>query len=413
MGFWAWLRGTSDITANDNLTAPPGTVGPPDWTPGDPDGFEILGNPIEQRALPAIVASPWSGWPSTWQPPHWSPSDAIESLVDTAWMCLDLNSRVLAAMPVYRTQGGNVVDPRSWMMNPDPTIYSSWNEFAKQLFWDFQMGEAFVLPVATGSDGYPLTFRVIPPWMMDVEMRGGRRQYRLGGPQGPNVTDDVLHIRYKSRTDCARGIGPLDAAGCRLTAAGVLARYVSEMVTAPPPYLTLETEQMLNATDAQELLDQWMTSRAANRGAPAVLDGGVKLNTHQLNAKDMALLELSQFTDSRIAVLLGVPPFLAGLPSGGDSMTYSTTESLFDFHDRSGLKPMVAAVMPAFSNWALPRGQAAELNRDEYTRPSLAERVTAYTALVAMGAMTVEQVATIERLEGDAVTTAFLPGGEM
>ena len=30
--------------------------------------------------------------------------------------------------------------------------------------------------------------------------------------------------------------------------------------------------------------------------------------------------------------------------------------------------------MGALSYWALPRGQAAELNRDEYSRPSFTER---------------------------------------
>ncbi len=126
----------------------------------------------------------------------------------------------------------------------------------------------------------------------------------------------------------------------------------------------------------------------------------------------MALLELAQYTDARIAVLLSVPPFLEALPSG-NSMTYSNVEQTFDFHDRSGLKPMVAQVISALSNWALPRGQAVELNRDEYTRPSFADRVTGYTALVAMGAMSAEQVAEIERLQGDTVTSVFLPGGGM
>jgi hypothetical protein len=83
----------------------------------------------------------------------------------------------------------------------------------------------------------------------------------------------------------------------------------------------------------------------------------------------MALLELAQFTESRIAVKLGVPPYLVGLPSGGDPMTYSNVTQLFDFHHRAGLNTKVSAVMSALSGWALPRGQRVELNRDEYTRP--------------------------------------------
>ena len=34
-----------------------------------------------------------------------------------------------------------------------------------------------------------------------------------------------------------------------------------------------------------------------------------------MNPRDMALIELSQHNESRIAILLGVPPFLVGLPS--------------------------------------------------------------------------------------------------
>ena len=54
-------------------------------------------------------------------------------------------------------------------------------------------------------------------------------------------------------------------------------------------------------------------------GMPAVMSGGIGIETLQISPEEMALLDLSRYNDSRIAVLLGVPPFLAGLPSGGDS----------------------------------------------------------------------------------------------
>jgi hypothetical protein len=41
-------------------------------------------------------------------------------------------------------------------------------------------------------------------------------------------------------------------------------------------------------------------------------------------------------------------------------------------------------IMTALSNWALPRGQAVELNRDEYSRPPLKERAEAYAILHAI-----------------------------
>ncbi|MGV7388953.1 hypothetical protein PJJ88_30240, partial [Mycobacterium kansasii] len=81
-------------------------------------------------------------------------------------------------------------------------IYSSWFEFAKQLFWDYLMGEVFVLPVSHYADGSVRTFRVVPPWLINVELRGGRREYMLGSE---DVTGEILHIRYQSSTVDAHG----------------------------------------------------------------------------------------------------------------------------------------------------------------------------------------------------------------
>jgi hypothetical protein len=313
LSFWTWLLGTSPLGETPNTTEPPpapGTVGGTGYTPGDPDGVEFDRSPTFSRSLPLPSPSPWSGWPADWSVPSWDFGSRFNELVDVAWTCLDLNASVLSAMPVYRTRNGRVVEPSSWMGNPDPSIYSSWHEFAKQLFWDYQMGEAFVLPVAQGFDGYPLTFRVVPPWMMHVELAGGMRRYRLGGLSGPDVTGEVLHIRYKSTTDNAHGVGALAQAGGRMLTAGILAKYIREVVTTGGvPDYTLETDQELSPDDAQDLLNQWVASRAANLGAPPILDNNVTLKTHMaMSPKDMAMLEIAEFTEARIAVLLGVPP---------------------------------------------------------------------------------------------------------
>jgi HK97 family phage portal protein len=408
----ALFAGPTGIVPNENEPPPPpGTVSETGWTPGDPDGVVLEGfdGPVEKRSLPTILPSPWSGWPSEWGVPQWDFGSRLNELVDVAWTCLDLNSSVLSSMPVYRTRSGRIIEASTWMTNPDPSIYTSWYEFAKQLFWDYQLGEAFVLPIARFADGYPLTFRVIPPWMINVEMRGGSRAYRLGGPGGADVTDDILHIRYKSTTDGARGVGPLESAGGRMLTAGMLAKYVRGLAeTGGVPLYTLETDVSLDPDDAQDLLHQWVASRQMNLAAPPVLDRNVQLKTHSaMSPKDMAMLEIAQFTESRIAIALGVPPFLVGLPSGGDSMTYSNVSSLFDFHDRASLRPKATDVMAALSDWALPAPQRAELNRDEYSRPPFAERAEAWERLVGAGIVSVQEVRTAERLQGDAPTAAL------
>jgi HK97 family phage portal protein len=329
--------------------------------------------------------------------PAWG---SLAPLTDTAWTCLDLNSSVLASMPPYLVGAAASLDTQ-WVSNPDPDIYTSWEEFAKQLFWDYQLGEAFVIATAWYASGWPARFHVVPPWAVQVEIANGRRRYAIGAQ---DVTNEILHVRYTSQVGDAHGHGPLEVGRARLVAAAVLARYASSFAAAggvPASILTHPEE--LTADQATALQAQWVAARTSHLGEPAVLSGGVEHKTVQSNPKDMALVELSQLTESRIAVLLGVPPFLVGLPSGGDSMTYSNVTALFDYHWRASLRPKAQAVMPALSNWALPRGTSVELNRDAYVQQEPLQRAQTYAILAAITdasgpAITVEEIRAIERL---------------
>jgi phage portal protein BeeE len=401
LSIWSWLTGVNHEGEVPNAN-PPASVGA-GTSSGDPDGVVIEASEVEARGLPVFHPPPWSGWPSNWST-QWDFGSRFNELVDVAWTCLDKNASVLSAMPVYRTAGGQVASPASWMLNPDPTIYTSWQEFAKQLFWDFQLGEAFVMEMSSFFDGYPMRFRVVPPWAFNVEFVDGVRRYRLGGITGPDVTESVLHIRYKSTSDGTRGVGALESAGGRMLTAGLLAKYVREVAaTGGVPLRTIETDDQLTEDDAADLQNQYMASRVQNSSAPPVFDNAAKLVDHPaVSPKDLAMIELAQFNESRIAVLLGMPPFLVGLPSGGDSMTYSNVSGLFDFHDRSYLRTAATHVMGALSYWALPRGQTAELNRDEYSRPSFDQRADAWKKLVEAGVVTPQQVARYERFQGEA-----------
>jgi HK97 family phage portal protein len=378
---------------------PPATVGPPDARAGDPNGVEIIdeGPPIPPPTPPH--AAPWSGWPADWSTPAWG---HLETLVDTAWGCLDLNSSIIASMPPYATQDDGVTSSPTWLANPDPDRYSSWDEFAKQLWWDFQMGEAFVICTAryAGPDGpgtgYPARFHVLEPWLVDVEIDGdGLRSYRIGSiDPGP----DLLHIRYKSTTGQAHGVGPLDAGRTRMIAAGLLQRYAARVIeSGGVPYYVLKHPLELSEKQIGDLQVQWFTSRMNALGMPAILSGGVELEQMQLSPADMTLLELSQYNESRIAVLLGVPPFLEGLPAGGDSMTYSNVTSLFDYHWRAGLRPKVSPVVHALSQWALPRGTDVEVNRDEYVRSDPLTRAQTWQILISIGVLQPEDVQQLER----------------
>lgn len=393
MGFWSNLFGGN--TAGTPNANPPSAV-----NPGDPDGLDLTAfdNMPEARALPWIQPSSWSGYPSEWSTPSFNAQAGINKLVDVAWACLDTNASILASMPVYRMRNGHIIEPTTWMRNPDPTIYNSWQEFCKQLAWDYMLGEAFVLPMTRNAGGFPSNFRVIPPWLVNVEMAaGGTRRYQLG-PH--DVTDEILHIRYRSTTDGARGIGPLDSAGARVITIGLLQRYTDHIAaTGGTPLWWLNIERRLTESEGRDILDRWIESRTKYSGYPALVSGGAELHQGKtMDASDMTLLELTQFSEARIAILLGVPPFLVGLPGATGSLTYSNIESLYEYHDRSSLRPKGRAMMEALSAWALPAGQCAELNRDDYTRPGIKDRATSYEVLIRCGVLLPEEARAMERL---------------
>jgi hypothetical protein len=420
MGFWSWLPWSPPAGETPNAN-PPSSVGPPAARPGDPRQVMLdpQAPPVINRGLPALQPSSWSGYPGEWATQFDSYGMRLGTLVDTAWAAIDLNASILSSLPMYRVRAGTAIGPVAWMTAPGPG-YVSWAEFAKCLFWDYQMGEAFVLSLARNSADYPASITLVPPWMVQFE----QGEYRI---HGYDLEDqrDLLHIRNVRQYQGWRGVGPLEAAGARVTSAALIDRYQADYLESGGiPRWTVETDRPMNQQSIDAVKVEWRASRAGGSAAdPAVLGGGVGAHAiQQPSVRDSMLVELSQWNESRIAVHCGVPPFLMSLPSG-DHMTYRNVEMLLDFHFRGSLWPKANTVMTALSNWALPAGQSVEVNGDQYVRPDALSRAQAYAALFnlvdpATGerAITVNEIRTLERFGGDGSTdvtaATVLTGGD-
>lgn len=396
-----------DSVPNDN--APVGTVGP-NVDPGVGDTHVL--QPRSVGRVPPRM-QPWAGWPVDWATPDWGGmASRLYAQVDTVYACLDLNSSVLSTMPPYRTRNGRVDWAPTWLSNPCAPLYDSWEEFAKQIFWSFMLGETFIYALDHDAEGRPSMMVMLEPWQVGVDIIDGIREYRINGE--PVDRADVLHVRYSSWPNQPRGRGPLEAAGARLAAASALIAYASDVaINGGIPWGIITHPTRLTAEQAAGLQQQWLEGRLAAMGLPAVMSGGISVETLQLNPKDMTLQELQTFNEGRLAVLLGTPPPLVSLPAGQDSMTYQTLEGIYDFHWRSSLRPKAQRMMSALSNWALPRGSRIELNRDEYVRPPLPERADAYATLFGLvdqdgnRAITIAEIRAAERLDSTAAAMAL------
>lgn len=377
---------------NDPADVPPATVGPPAAVPGDPDGFVIVDEgPATAPPRPPRPAA-WSGWPADWMTPNWW--GRVDDLTDAAWMCLDRNASIVAAMPPYLV-GAAPSLPAGWIANPDPAHYNGWVEFCRQLLWDYQLGEAFVIPTAYYANGYPARFHVAPPWTVNVEVVPGGRSYHIGAL---DVTSEILHIPYQITVGEAHGHGPLEVGVGRLVAARLLARYVTDFVRGGGiPNAVLKHPAELTQAQATQLQRDWVDARLSAMGLPAVLSGGVDFEVLAFEPDKLGLLDLARWNEARIAYLLGIPAPLVGLPSGQDSMHYDNQTLARQDHWQSGLKPKVAAVMQALSNWALPYGTQAELDRDEYVRPDPLTRAQTWDIYLQNGVVNQEEVRDYER----------------
>lgn len=393
------------------VNPPPTTSNPPgDYSPISvgPDASDGFGNdhvaglggdwPVDPQA--------WSGWPNAWATPAWGAGGQsllgpMGSRVDVVFACLDLNASILSTMPPYLVHGGQLDDSRSpsWLTNPEPELYASWAAFAKELFWCYRgVGEAFVYCLARGSDGWPLRYMMLNPSVVTVDRAGGAIEYRVAGVEVDPA--DVLHIKYASWPGDLRGHGSLEVAGARLLTVSALTRYATGLAEAGGlPPAVIKYPRRVNRKQIAQIQRDWLAARVSGMGLPAILADGVELQEIGGQLRDAALAELSKFSEARIANLLGVPPFLIGLPSA-DAGTYVNSTNVFDFHWRAYLRPEAFSVSKALSGWLLPRDWEVELNRDEYVRPSLLERAQAYQMLIANGVLSADEVRLIERYSG-------------
>ena len=102
---------------NDPVEHPPATVGPPTARPGEVGAVTFVDEGPAAPRNPPPRAAPWSGWPAEWDTPNWW--GHLNSLTDTAWACLDLNSSVMATMPPYLV-GASPNLPHAWLDEPRP-----------------------------------------------------------------------------------------------------------------------------------------------------------------------------------------------------------------------------------------------------------------------------------------------------
>ncbi|MEO1264477.1 MAG: phage portal protein, partial [Pseudomonadota bacterium] len=192
-------------------------------------------------------------------------------------------------------------------------------------------------------------------WADGFSYRTGGAEVVLSGEAMPGV-DQVLHLRLFHPADDHYGLSPIQAAATAIDIHNGASQWNKALLdNAARPSGALVYGTGAHMTEAQfarlkqELEDSFQGAR--NAGRPLLLEGGLDWKAMSLSPRDMDFIAAKDAAAREIALALGVPPMLLGIP--GDN-TYSNYQEAHRNFWRQTVLPLVARTSAAFSAWLAP-----------------------------------------------------------
>jgi HK97 family phage portal protein len=226
-------------------------------------------------------------------------------------------------------------------------------------------GNAYLEAVAVGGTLRELhtlrpdRMKVVPGpggWPEAFEYTADGKTHRIAGESLPGVAR-ILHVKLFHPLSDHYGLSPIEAAACAIDIHNTASRWNKALLdnsarpsgalvyTARDGNLTVEQYDRLKAE-----LEHGFQG-AARAGRPLLLEGGLDWKSMSLSPKDMDFIEAKHVAAREIALAVGVPPMLLGIP--GDN-TYSNYQEATRTFWRSTVLPLVIRTAKALSMWLGP-----------------------------------------------------------
>lgn len=336
---WPWAKRPGTIAAAERKDATPGFValhltGEASWTRRDYAALATAGfmkNPVAHRSVRLIA----------------------EAASAVSWVLYDGRAELdrhplldLLARPNQRQAGASFLE----------TLYGhlliSGNAYCELVEAGEDARELHLLRpdrvrVAADASGWPVA--------LEYGTGRARRRIPLKGEDEPSGARGALHLRLFHPLDDHYGFAPLEAALTALDlshAAGRWNKALLDNSARPSGALVYAAKEGVNLTDEQyerlkAELEEGYTG-ASRAGRPLLLEGGLDWKAMGLTPKDMDFVEARNAASRDIALALGVPPMLLGIP--GDN-TYSNYQEANRAFWRLTVLPLTARVAGELSAW--------------------------------------------------------------
>ena len=231
--------------------------------------------------------------------------------------------------------------------------------------------------VIPGVDGWPVAY--------EYTVSGRKRRFDMNG--GASA---VLHIKNTNPYDDHYGISPLQAAANALDVHSAAARWSKALLdnAARPSgaivYRGADGQSNLRTEQYNRLVDELENNHqgARNAGRPMLLEGGLDWKQMGFSPSDMEFQKTKDSAAREIALALGVPPLLLGLPGDNTHANYQEANRAFY---RQTVLPLCHKIAAAVGNWfALHSNEAMQLYPDLDQIPALASERDAQWQRIAM-----------------------------
>ena len=345
---------------------------------GTPTAIAAL-HPTPKPAAPAPSSAV-----ETLRSPVWAPRDyatfAREGFAQNAivYRAVRMVAEAAASVPLLLYEGdAEIIEhplldliARPNPVSSAPDLLESWYGFL------LVSGNAYLEAVALGGELRELfalrpdRMKVIPGpdgWPEAFEYTAGGRAVRFAGEVVPGVRP-ILHVKLFNPVNDHYGLSPIEAAATAIDIHNTASKWNKALLdnSARPSGALVYTARDGNLTPDQydrlkAELEQGFQG-AAHAGRPLLLEGGLDWKSMSLSPKDMDFIEAKHVAAREIALALGVPPMLLGIP--GDN-TYSNYQEATRSLWRQTVLPLVTRTAKALSTWLSPAyGAPLELRPD-------------------------------------------------
>ena len=220
------------------------------------------------------------------------------------------------------------------------------------------------MKVIPGASGFPIAF-----------------EYKVGGRSvtfevdPASMDSDIRHMKSFNPLNDWYGQSAIEAGAYAVDQNNEAMKWMQALLqNSARPSGALTTKDDKDLSDDQfhrlkaQIDDQYTGSR--NAGRPMLLEGGLKWEQMGMSPIDMQIIETKYSSARDVALALGVPPQLIGIP--GDNTYANYAEARLAFWEDTVI-PLVELIAADWNAW-LAKPQGVELRPDYDQIPAIAEK---------------------------------------